>query len=448
MGNNTDKSNSKRVKIRRRKPCLMAYTLNNTQPVICTIVADQPYFYMEEENIIEDDVFACEEFAALEKDIADMKRKMAAYENMSRGMERDPKARLTLFADNAASIAPQRENETAADAVTKNAAVKDAIIEIASGSRMVKTLLGFAADNGIEITQSRQVFSAYYDKKAGKILIHPELEEAKAVLLLARELRRHWQHKNGALIHPMTFHPDQAILVNRAQAADLTASMIRCAWELQLAGYRAAWEAMELSNDADLARSFAREALVDFRSIADGKAMAAVFEGWFMSERRRYHDKKLIQAMLADHAGYVFSCADTSRHVTLDLMAALGEQPYGKNYLAPYAAMIVEDPLFTEVCDRSNANFLWFIKFERSFRETEQALQSEGGLSSESGNPPLSSPLKTDQAGHEPDATVISIRDDGPFIHRRKKPFHAEKLEDSASGTNVIHVRFGNAEQG
>ena len=39
------------------------------------------------------------------------------------------------------------------------------------------------------------------------------------------------------------------------------------------------------------------------------------------------------------------------------------------------------DPIFTDVRDRSNANFLWFIKFERSFKETEQELQKGGDLS-------------------------------------------------------------------
>jgi hypothetical protein len=38
--------------------------------------------------------------------------------------------------------------------------------------------------------------------------------------------------------------------------------------------------------------------------------------------------------------------------------------------------MIMNDPVFTDVRDRSNANFLWFIKFERSFMETERELQS------------------------------------------------------------------------
>ncbi|HEY8963342.1 MAG TPA: hypothetical protein VIN59_02640, partial [Alphaproteobacteria bacterium] len=46
----------------------------------------------------------------------------------------------------------------------------------------------------------------------------------------------------------------------------------------------------------------------------------------------------------------------------------------GKNYLTGLIEIILADPLFTEVRDRSNANFLWFIKFERSFRASEEGV--------------------------------------------------------------------------
>ena len=43
----------------------------------------------------------------------------------------------------------------------------------------------------------------------------------------------------------------------------------------------------------------------------------------------------------------------------------------------------MDDAIFNEVRDRSNANFLWFVKFERSFRETEQHLQHSSDLGNE-----------------------------------------------------------------
>jgi hypothetical protein len=249
-------------------------------------------------------------------------------------------------------------------------------------SRYGASLLDFAESAGIKNEYSDQVQNASYLRRSGMIQVNPNLKMEEQVLLLGRELRRAWQHKNGVLLHPLTFHPDQAILVNRAQVADLTVSMVRIAWELQLGGYRDAWERVENSPMADFGRIFAREAFLDFRTLNNGAAMAAAFETWFISERCRVQDKYLIHQMLSDYQGYVFEAEECSRSVTADLIATLGEVPFGNNYLAPYAATIIMDPLFTEVRDRANANFLWFIKFEKSFRETEQELQSGSGLNS------------------------------------------------------------------
>ena len=440
MKNTSDTFKGKRAVAHRRRPCLMAYTLNNRQPVICTIVADQPYFYMEEQDAeVEDDILGLEDYAAFENDMADLKKKMDAYERLSKSYERNPERRLEEFSAAAITMC---EKKIPADSILQPA---DKIIAAISQSRMAKSLLDFATTNSVYIVESDLVPSARYDRESGKILVHPDLDETSAVLLTVRELRRHWQHRKGVLINPLTFHPDQAVLINRALHADLTTTMIRAAWELQLAGDRAAWELVENSSMADLGRAFAREAFVDFRSLASGKASSAAFESWFLSERCRHQDKKLIQAMLADHQGYVFTSEEASRSVSIELIMALGEQPFGKNYLAPYAQMIIEDPVFTEVRDRSNANFLWFIKFERSFRETEQALQSEEGTHE---GDVLSSSSFSNQ-GENPNGTdsiIIPLNRNAGVIHRGKAGLLGQTLDGNDIDTNVIHVRFGNGE--
>lgn len=436
MKKTTDKGSARKAAYARRRPCLMAYTLNNTQPVICTIVADQPYFYMEEEAIIEDDdILGLEEYADFEKDLADLKKKMDAYERLSKSYERDPGRRLSDFADEAREIT---QPKTASEQQLLQPA--DRIVTMLGKSRMAQALLDCARTHSVYIVESDQVASARYDRESGKILIHPSLGEIEQCLLAVRELRRHWQHRKGVLIHPLTFHPDQAILINRAQIADLTIAMIRVSWELQLAGNREVWDFIENSPIADLGRAFAREAFVDFRSLASGKASSAVFESWFLSERCRHQDKKLIQAMLADHQGYVFTNEDTSRNISIEMITAMGEQPFGKNYLSQYARAIIEDPVFTEVRDRSNANFLWFIKFERSFRETEQALQSGEELN---GSDVLSNPPQdTDKTEHGP-SIIIPLRGDAGVIHNGKRRPGSAFLEQDDASANVIHVRFG-----
>ena len=439
MKKNSDSTKGMTSAKTRRRPCLMAYTINNTQPVICTIVADQPYFYMEEDVLPEDDdILGLDEYSHFENDLLELKKKMEAYDRLSKTYARDPGRRLEEFSAEAINITEPKDSNS--QPLIQPA---DKITAVLAQSRMAKSLLDFAQIHSVHIVESDQVVGARYDRESGKILIHPNLGDTEQCLLAVRELRRHWQHRKGAMIHPLTFHPDQAILINRAQIADLTIAMIRSAWELQLAGNRDVWEFIENSSMADLGRAFAREAFVDFRSLASGKAASAVFESWFLSERCRHQDKKLIQSMLADHQGYVFTNEEASRSVSIELVTALGEQPFGKNYLAPYAQMIIEDPVFTEVRDRSNANFLWFIKFERSFRETEQALQSDEDIF---GSDVLSAPphTKTGIDQNDFESHIVPIRPGAGVIHKSNGRLRTPKLEDDASSANVIHVRFGN----
>jgi hypothetical protein len=423
----------------RNRRCLMAYTLNNEQPVICTIVSDQPYFYMEEDEaaFADDDYLGDVNFAAIEEDLAELSRKMEAYDRLAKSYQHEPDRRLAEFAMEAAELSAFKPSSVS---IIQPA---DKIMAVLSQSRMAQALIEFAHTYNVHIVESDQVGTARYDREGGKILIQSTLGEAEQCLLAVRELRRHWQHRKGVLLHPLTFHPEQGILINRAQVADLSIAMVRVAWELQLAGQRDLWAFIENSPMADLGRAFAREAFTDFRSLATGKASSAVFETWFLSERCRHQDKKLIQAMLADHQGYVFASEEASRTVSIELITALGEQPFGKNYLAPYAAMIMEDPVFTEVRDRSNANFLWFIKFERSFRETEQALQSTEGLQAAdvlSGQPSQQEPFE-----HEPESIIIPLPGRG-VIHSQNDRVRSGRLEAAVGSTNVIHVRFGSGE--
>lgn len=351
----------------------IAYSLNNRQPVRCTIISDQPLFYMDYEGC-EDEDAAGSPFgmADMERDIAAVRRQAGALEECCFGEGSEV---FMAFLDDAASaVLPVCPADREQDLAENDIAVLEKTLR---RSRMAAAYLDFAARHGSALAYGPETASAFYDRRSGTIFINPDQDTGTQLLLAARELRRLWQHRNGALLHPLTFHPDQAILVNRAQVADLATAMVRVAWDLQLAEERSAWDRLENSSLADLAHAFAREAYLDFRTLNNGTAAAAVFEAWFLSERCRHEDRGLIQLMLADYQGYVFENPEASRSVGADLLAALGTMPVGKNYLAPHAPAIVGEAVFTEVRDRSNANFLWFIKFERSFREAEQELQGQ-----------------------------------------------------------------------
>ena len=314
------------------------------------------------------------------------------------------------------------------------------LLKMIESSRLGQSYLECAQKNKIKVVFDTQVEHAFYDRESATILIHPGRDDLDLVLVLAREMRRVWQHKSGALIHPLTFHPDQAILVNRAQKADLAANMIRIAWEMHLSGFKGVWERIETSSMNDLARAFAREAFLDFRTINNGLAMSAVFESWFLSDRCRNEDRALIQTMLSDYQGYVFDNEQASRNITADLIIALGSMPFGKNYLSSFVTTITGDPLFTEIRDRSNANFLWFIKFERSFREAEQDLQTPSTHQGHA-HPHGSSDIKQRLDGdHEQGTTVIALpgRATGSVPHEQHAGRKLVKRTDSGEGGNII----------
>lgn len=414
----------------RRFPCRVAYTLNNTQPVLCTIIGDQPFFYMDAEIVDDGDDGALTDPAvqAMEKDIESLKRKIDAYDRLSLEFTLPADRRIQDFMVDAALIGSS--TDTAAPVPLED------LSATLGKSRYVKALLDHAESYGVLLAYNDQIDTVQYDRKAARIFVHPGLRQADQLMLCARELRRHWQHRNGTLVDPLMFHPDQAVLVHRAQVADLTTSMIRAAWEFQLAGLKSAWETVENSSMADLGRAFAREAYIDFRTINNGQACASVFESWFLSDRCRREDKKLIQRMLTDYRGYMFEDERASRVITNELIAALGNVPHGKNYLAQYAQTIINDPIFTEIRDRSNANFLWFVKFERSFREAEQDLQTSKSIH----KPDIRSgaPIKAlEDYGNEGSADIIAHP-------RGMRAFtgNGPTLEGDPAESNVIYVQF------
>jgi hypothetical protein len=243
---------------------------------------------------------------------------------------------------------------------------------------------------------SNHVSQGFYNRDANVITIRADMDRAIQLMILGRELRRVWQHRAGALVDPLLFHPDDAVLVARLQQADLASAQVRIAWELHLSGDDAAWQVVENSSLYDIGRAVAREVRSDFRNLANGRASASALEIWFISERCRSCDRELIRKILADHQNKVFAPdRGLSRQISGELIAALGTMPYGKNYLAALAGQLMSDPVFTDVRDRSNANFLWFIKFEQSFRDAEQELHS----GCDSASP------RTDSAGDFPDKT-------------------------------------------
>lgn len=370
MSGSSDNTNAE-IRIYPNPNCRFAYTLNSLQPVRCTFISDQPLFYTDYEGAMDEDTMILDDdpmVAALERDIASLKGKTEAYEKISHAFVNPLEQTMQEFLEDCEFMTrPQIRTKL------QPATPMESLLKTISKSRQAEMYLDFAKSHGIHVIYSNQVADAHYDRDEKIILLRETLDQPLQILLLSRALRAVWQHKNGSGVHPLSFHPDHAVLVNRAQIADQMIAMVRIAWELQLSGEKSAWQRLENSGMNDLGRAFAREACIDFRSLNNGQAANASFESWFLSERCRKADRLLIQQMLADYKGYVFTDnIESSRAVTRELILALGKMPFGKNYLANHVNQVMADPVFTDVRDRSNANFLWFIKFENSFREFEE----------------------------------------------------------------------------
>jgi len=193
-------------------------------------------------------------------------------------------------------------------------------------SRTGEMLLRDASERGLKIFFDPQTpQSQFYPRgESCVIVLNPERPRGDLIGTLGRELRRAWQYYRGALTNPMSFEPDEAVLVNRAQQADAFMMSVK------------------------------------------------FFEG----SCTKAHDKRIIHQMLLDDAGYM-KVAHKGSRADMDLFRKLGELPQGANYLSIRSKRAPTDMCYSTVEDRSNANFLWFIKFERSFQEKElQMLQA------------------------------------------------------------------------
>lgn len=365
--------------------CRVSYLLNNEQPVRCTIIGDQPLFYMDFEGAeydlddfenfeLTEDPFG---FESIEESVKRLHNRLKDGFSDTPEHDRKNEKRYGGFLDAAMQMTEKTSDDVnRPNDLNQHEFMKADLIATLNKSRVTREYIAYGKTFDMDFIYTSQIETAVYDKESGHIYMNPSLDKTNQLLLALRELRRMWQHRNGVLLHPLTFHPDQAILVNRVQIADLAVAVIRGAWELQLSDEKDAWDKIENSSMGDLARAFARESFMDFRTLNNGVAAAAVFEAWFLSDRCREVDRDLIQQMLADYQGYVFENQQSSIQIGAELVITLGKMPFGKNYLASHINTIMNDALFTEVRDRSNGNFLWFIKFERSFRETEQELQT------------------------------------------------------------------------
>lgn len=251
------------------------------------------------------------------------------------------------------------------------------LLEVARQSRTCVSMIDDPSLAGLSVKFDRQTpHSALCIGADGKItiLLNPDRSPAETILMFFRELRRSWQLTHELLQNPLKYEPEDAVLLNRVQQADLVTLMVRMAWELNLAGCTNAWDSLSSSNLYVIAHAFAHQARNDFRSLNNGSACRAAYDAWFESDLAKGHDRRVIHEMLLDEKGYVFGEGREERILRSAFLVGFGAMPLGGNYFMVEGARRPDDPDYAVVEDRSNANFLWFVKFERSFLDKEREL--------------------------------------------------------------------------
>lgn len=243
-------------------------------------------------------------------------------------------------------------------------------------SRTGQAFLEDDKQKNLTINFDRQISISQYYPDVNMITLNPNHPKMVLVVNLIRELRRSWQHMRGKLVNPLDFQPDEAVLLNRAQQADATMIYVRIAWELKLNGKNELWDHLLASSNSDIARSFEMRARSDFRSLNNGDAARTAYDMWFADERMKFHDKRIIHQMLLDDKG-ADHYEDGVSTMSGQLLYGVADMPHGRNYLSLPGHKPPTDRDYVTVEDRSNANFLWFIKFERSFQMREREMMQK-----------------------------------------------------------------------
>jgi len=336
----------------------MTFSKGNA-PVLCSFITMDEHFYVD----IEDDEFMMNFEDSLEAELADSLTPDALKQakETSEGFITlgDPSCGLPLTDDLAAMC------QNALKPV-QGSAINEAM-EMLNKSDLACEYMAFAKEQNITIEASNMIDHMDIDFDQNVIAIPTSLDVVATALNIVRGIRAVQMSDVSATLRAQ----DRAVLLNRAMQAELSCVPVQVAWEMKLAGDERAWDYVSKSGVADLAYAFAHRASDDFRAMRDGRAAIAAFDQWFYSGRTRKADRALIQVLLAS-SEEVADAKETSNSEAIETLRMIGNRSVqGRNYLIDHFMTLLEDGFYGEVRDRSNANFMWFVKFERSFREAE-----------------------------------------------------------------------------
>jgi hypothetical protein len=137
------------IKIWPMENCRFAYTLGNSQPVRCTWISEQPLFYSDCDDIMEDDYLLDDPvLESLERDIADLREKTNAYDKISQGFVEPENYTQSLFRDDAASISKSYKSKKS---------TLPQLLETLQKSRLASQFISFAQLHNVSIRETSQI---------------------------------------------------------------------------------------------------------------------------------------------------------------------------------------------------------------------------------------------------------------------------------------------------
>lgn len=313
--------------------CKCSYTINNYQPVTCSLIDDVPLFcnsyvddgdtinigaaagFKEEEEEFDEEEFNPPSFVYTEKHIEDKEFKDYLFN-----------CQLTSFLSNG-------------------------YVLMYSESEDIVTIEG----NLINVPRT--------------------MDKAEAYIYILRVIRI---NKTLNSFNLLSYDPDSSILLNRVLEADVMAFSLRGAWEVRLKGWEGPWEYLSY-HYPDLAYSFITCVQSDFRFLRNGEAMRSVFEAWFLGDYVNEVDSQTVKILLKAEAYY--NTYNKWLPLSVRDICLIAEVSDGVSYTSGLnAETVLTDSVFNAVRDRKCANFIWFMRFEKRFRETEEGLgQGEEG---------------------------------------------------------------------
>lgn len=327
------------MKLNSRYPIRLAYIYKGYQPTLCTYISDEPYFYSTEtkEESFDDflDVIMSETPTSV----------WPRSSGVSYGSDKE-----TTY-----TTLPNIYDSTQLDLVS--------LLDDISSVGYISSLLHRYAFTTNEFVKQVEVAN-------GEVQINPKLSKEDALVAIIHAVKQH-EHRTSYELNQLM--PDDLVKHRIVETIDTWYSILRACWELKLLGKTSYW-AEHYQLHSELFSGYELCVKRDFRYLKNKEGINLLCQQMLLLERGYIERslKTLVAELLresymsvSDKKGEAFTKSFSKTLKQLDsnsIIDGLLTVLYNpKNNFEEYITTI----------NRTTQNFIWFIKFELSFREYE-----------------------------------------------------------------------------